>query len=94
MITPLLQKQISNELNWLFREEITTEFLRHFFSDVLVDEDINEYSSINMFLAMSSESVYVQLQWIDNDGNSDCKEYKVPYEAYNNWCRGMMKNER
>jgi len=93
MITPLLQRQIGSELKWIFKEDVTPEFLRHFFSEVFVEESIDDYSSINMFLAMTSEAVYVQLQWIDNDGNSDLREYRVPYEAYNNWCRGMMKNE-
>jgi len=93
MIAELLQRQIGNEIKWLFKEDVTPEFLKHFFSDVLSEEDVNDYSSIAMFLAMTSEFVYVQLQWVDNSGNNDVREYRVPYEAYNNWCRGIVKNE-
>lgn len=89
MITEILQRQIGKELEFIYSEGVTESFLQYFFASVLAEEDISEYDSIQLFIAMAYEYVYVNMNWLSDDGIQEIREFKIPYDAYNNWARSV-----
>lgn len=84
MISELLQKQLAKEIEYIYGEDVLPNFCEYFFSEILKEDDTN-YKAVNMFVAFANKFVYIQLHTLDEMEIAYTKEFRIPYDAYNNW---------
>lgn len=84
MITPILQKQLESELEFIYANLVS--FLKTFFTEATLE--LLDNDNLDLYVAFTHSDIYVQCHWVDN-GEGDVSESSVSYDEYNTWWKGI-----